>query len=648
MLYAEIFLVWSITTSALEMNHYNKPFYDESEFKLYQNLQNLFAHLSECDFSVITQSESTTFQPFLLRSLVHLLNIIHAPLKLRHESANVSENNSNSKRFKCKVYIGFRFNSANESKNDIASAQYSVSSKGTNLMRDFYMVFLNGSEHFQIKDICDFAYNFLLIDFEGQPSNYRLKMIQKGFNNIGQGPSQVIDFNLGSKAGIFSRLAEILQAERFTMSARTVFTPVPPLSKKPLSGTLRSSWYPEILKTADFVYALFKVVDTLAQRHNFTVLYTFSINDEGQSCNHILYPIPNVVPESHSQVVFSNLESWRLMYTKSKTGSRNPLRNLVAPFDTEVWIMLLIVVALITILSKGALKTRDIWESLEIITAPLVSQIQTKRSTSMFKYTAWLLLAILITNFYLAKLTCSFVSPTRIIENKALQELIHEGYKLIFTPTITKHFTEYLNSVKYITGETGINNSTSFEVDSELLEFLNQGNYNSLMNQAAEWGNGSFATLERKSFSDFISKIFSKVLNTSVFVTSHEFFVAPTYWQFSLPDNDAVMQSFKTLQDSGVIRFWEAVLKDLLGKKMLISFRHTFPRYIELQKLNLMYFMDGQATTLVVPEKLGLQQSLISGIFQFWKILLGFGVLIVVTEILWFNTRGCVQPQRPK
>ncbi|CAG7733455.1 unnamed protein product [Allacma fusca] len=464
-------------------------------------------------------------------------------------------------------------------------------------------------------------------------------MIQRGFNNIVQGPSQVIDFNLGSKAGIFSRLAEILQAERFTMSARTVFTPVPPVSKKPLSGDLRSSWYPEILKTADFVYAFFKVIDILAQKHNFTVLYTWDLIDQSHSCNYIIYPIPNVVPGSPSQVVFSNPESWKLMYTKSKAGSKHSLRNLVAPFDTDVWIILIIVVALITILSKGALKTRDIWESLEIATSPLVSQIQTKRSTSKFKYTAWILLAILITNFYLANLTCSFVSPIRIVEDKALQELIHEGYQLVFSPTITQQFTEYINVIKNIYGETGIANSTSFQVDTELLQFLKHGNYNLLMSQSAEWGNGSFGTLERKSSAEFVSNILSRILNTTLYVTSQEFLVAPTYWQFALQDNDAVIQSFKNLLDSGVIRFWEVALKLLIVNNRQFRYRGNYPQDIELQKLNFQSLIVDQGGNLVVPTKLGIQHPLIHGIFEIWKILLGFGVLILMLEMLCLKLR---------
>ncbi|CAG7733456.1 unnamed protein product [Allacma fusca] len=646
MLYAEIFLVFLIATSALELYHQNTGFYNESKRKLYQSLSKLLSSLSQCDFLVSTQLDGTTFKPSLLPGLVQLLNTIQVPLRLRYENTGESsETISNFKRFNCNVYIGLETERTNLSENVIVSEPFSVPCKDGNLMRDLFIVFLNETtKRFQVKGNCEFHYNVLFIDFEGRSSNYRLKMMKRSPVNPGPVLTQINDVHLVSS---YSQLVKIFLAERFT---RTVITLIPMISSKPRSeAAMRSSWYPEILKTADFASTYFKIIDALAQRHNFTVIYVkeFLFNQRRYPCNYIIFPIPNMIPGKYSQIVFSRLESWSILYTKSKAGSRNPLRNLIDPFDTEVWTILLLLIAVLAILSKFALKTESIWESLEITTAPLLSQTQTKGSTSKFKYTAWILLAILIANFYLAKLTCSFVSPARIVEDKALKELIHEGYKLVVFPAYSKIFMGYMNTVKNIYGKAEIK-SPSFEMDAQLLQYLNQQGtnyYRSLQKQAAKWGNGSFGTLEQRSSSEITSNILSRVLNTTLFVTSQEFFVSPSYWQFALSNNDVVVQSFRNLQDSGVTRFWEVALQSLIVKQFQRFFRKTYSQDVELQNLNFMYLVNGQAGKHVMPSKLAVQHPLISGVFQIWKIILGFGVLIVTIEVIWFNFRNCFYTQ---
>ncbi|CAG7722562.1 unnamed protein product [Allacma fusca] len=640
MLVPKIFAMLLVTASALNlMNHQNPEIYEETERKLYQNFSKLFSHLSQCDLSVATQLEGTTFKPSLLPGLVQLLNNIHVPLRLRYKNTGkYSETISNPTRLKCNVYIELDTERTLHSKNFIVTESY----VDANRLGNLFIVFLNGTtKRFQVKGKCEFYYNVLFIDFEGRPSNYHLKMMQQSSVNIGPVLTEINDVHLVSS---YSQLVGIFLAERFT---RTVFTLVPIISTIPRSGAaMRSCWYSEILGTAEFSSAFFKIIDILAQKHNFTVIYKSQLifNHWRYPCNYIIFPIPNMIPGSHSQIIFSRLESWSILYTKSKAGSRNPLRNLIAPFDTQVWIILLLLIVVLAILSKFALRTGDIWESLEITTAPLLSQTQTKGSTSKFKYSAWLLLAILIANFYLAKLTCSFVAPIRIVEDKALKELIHEGYKLVVFPSFVTLLTGYMNTMKNIYGEAGIK-SPLFEMDAQLLQYLNQqgiNDYRSLKKQAAEWGNGSFGSLEQRSSSEITSNILSRVLNTSLFVTSQEFFVAPSYWQFALPNNDAVIQSFKNLQGSGVTRFWEVVLKKLIVKQFQVFFRKIFKQDIELQKLNFMNLMDGQGGKHLGPSKLTVQHPLISGIFHIWKILLGLGVFIVVIEVLWFNFRGYI------
>ncbi|CAG7733678.1 unnamed protein product [Allacma fusca] len=122
---------------------------------------------------------------------------------------------------------------------------------------------------------------------------------------VNPGPvlTQINDVHLVSN---YSQLVKIFLAERFT---RTVITLIPMISSKPRSeAAMRSSSYPEILKTADFASTYFKIIDALAQRHNFTVIYVkeFLFNQRRYPCNYIIFPMPNMIPGKNSQIVFSS------------------------------------------------------------------------------------------------------------------------------------------------------------------------------------------------------------------------------------------------------------------------------------------------------------------------------------------------------
>ena len=132
------------------------------------------------------------------------------------------------------------------------------------------------------------------------------------------------------------------------------------------------------------------------------------------------------------------------------------LSSISNPFSTQSWLFILgsILLSFIVhhVVLKGNLGTL-FWSGWTVL-SPFLCQIPDQKTRNGIIF-FWIFSSFLLTNFYLAELTSTEISPRVVKSNKEFKDLRLEGFKFAFpTPRtqdqITHHAYRLIKSEKYL------------------------------------------------------------------------------------------------------------------------------------------------------------------------------------------------------
>ncbi|CAG7725539.1 unnamed protein product [Allacma fusca] len=382
----------------------------------------------------------------------------------------------------------------------------------------------------------------------------------------------------------------------------------------------------EMFKYLDRAFPYLKLQLILSNKFNYTLTDIRSHNFQSYFEAGVLYSNSFTKNPFVDSLAFASFQSYRIVYNKPGVFRRSRFIDLLVPLDLLPWILLVVAILAITFLNRKILKTDEFVKYLLLTLSPLLFQILPNRCK--YAYSAWVLCAFLLSNFYLAKLKSWVFLPSIISESKTLDQLLSDNYTIYALQADLKAMqNSYSSSMRTIQSlqdssiAAGVLKEQSFLLS--ILKELDEDDYLDVRKGARIHGEGIISI-----YPVLDSEVYTLVFKQNYYISSGSYFDWEIFWTFLLPNGDLVVTAFKTLQSSGIYQYWMSCYEET-SKQLHLKYAEESKGE---QHRSVESLQDSTLRRRIQPKKLTLEDSIIKDAFIVWAVSLGISIVTAVSE----------------
>ncbi|CAG7828673.1 unnamed protein product [Allacma fusca] len=382
-----------------------------------------------------------------------------------------------------------------------------------------------------------------------------------------------------------------------------------------------------------------KLVLALMLKYNFTMVVNYYIPEKRwNACFFQTITTNRAISSSESFRSISVLtrhNAWSIVY-----GMKTPRpyfgSDFVSPLSAQVWACLLWTTGIVAVFFKHTHLALSYLEAFAITLAPLLNQYPSVIvGEGKEKYSMWALCGFLIMNVYLCQLQSTTVSPSTYVSSYSLVDLMHDDFRLT-VPFSLKYFIrqnyDYLLNSVFRVGQRLPKEVRDLGM---LLEFVKVANNSMKAGQYRElYGTNLCGSLYDSYHVKLYAKLLPRLFQQNYFIGKEKFLEVNNGWEFSLPNKDTLVESFKQLQNAGIERLWSQYQEAIEANRLLKNFKGTYSRQPEGKNLNFRSFEELEKSVRHIFNACSLHDSVIVTTAYFYLIGILTSVGILITETI--------------